>query len=319
MQRSGMSPYDHLVSAVAAARRSPMVTGFPVSRPWLRLIGFVCLAILFMFLTTLALVILLRLLPGSMDPVTMEGALPDTPMRLAEESAFVLLLGGILFTLALSILAAATVAYGRPAMDFLWPGRRFNPWDLGVGFLTVVCIGVILSPVYLWAGSDWDPPLFDGTYADWTRPLYLAASTLGLLVAAAGEEIACRGVLLRLTSQISRHPLVLCLINGVLFSALHLDPDPVAFVARALSGAIWTWSAIRLGGLEFAIGAHLANNLMITLFWQPLSAMEVGRASQWLQLAPELFTAVVVLIIIERLAQGPRDWRPAPLAPRGAA
>ena len=296
-----------------------MVTGFQVSRPWLRLIGFVCLAMLFLFLTMLVLALLVRLMPWPIDPLGMDGALLETPIRLAEESAYVLVLGGILFTLALAILAAATVAYGRPAADFLWSGRRFNPWDLGVGFLTVACVGVILFPAYLWTGSQWDPPLFDTTYADWTRPLYLAASTVGLLVAAAGEEIACRGVLLRLTSQISRHPLVLCLINGVLFSTIHLDPDPVAFVARALSGAILTWSTIRLGGIEFAIGAHLANNLMITLFWQPLSAMEVGRDSQWLELAPELFTAVVVLIIIERLAQGPRDWRPAPLAPRGAA
>ena len=91
--------------------------------------------------------------------------------------------------------------------------------------------------------------------------------------------------------------------------ALHLDPDPVAFVARALSGAIWTWAAIRLGGLEFAIGAHLANNLMICLFWQPLSAMEVGRDSDWIELAPELFVAVVMLIVIERLANRPRDRR----------
>ncbi|MGV3580538.1 CPBP family intramembrane glutamic endopeptidase [Brevundimonas sp.] len=314
-----MSPYDHLVSAAKAARHSPMVTDFKVSRPWLRLIGFVCLATLFLFLTMLVLALVVRLIPWAIDPLGMEGALPDTVTRLADESVFVLVLGGILFALALAILAAATVAYGRPSADFLWPGRRFNPWDLGVGFLTMACIGVILFPVYLWTGSEWAPPLFGAMYAEWTRPLYLVATTLGLLVAAAGEEIACRGVLLRLTSQISRHPLVLCLVNGVLFSALHMDPDPVAFVARALSGAIWTWSAIRLGGLEFAIGAHLANNLMITLFWQPLSAMEIGAESHWTALAPELFTAAVVLIIIERLADGPRDWRPARLAPRGAA
>jgi membrane protease YdiL (CAAX protease family) len=314
-----MSPSERLRDAVALARRSPMITGFQANRPWLNLIGFVCLAMLFMFLTTLVLVILFRLIPGAIDPVAIEGALPDTPLRLADESVFVVVMGGLLFALALSILAAAKAAYGRPAMDFLWPGRRFNAWDLGVGFLAMACVSAILFPVYLWAGSEWAPPVLAPLYADWTRPLYLVASAVGLLVAAAAEEIACRGVLLRLTSQVSRHPVLLCVINGILFSALHMDPDPVAFVARALSGAIWTWSAIRLGGIEFAIGAHLANNLMITLFWQPLSAMEVGRDSQWRELAPELFVAVVMLITIERLAQGPRDWRPAPLAPRGTA
>ena len=181
------------------------------------------------------------------------------------------------------------------------------------------CVSVILFPCYLLMGAEWAPPLFSPTYADWTRPVFVVASVAGLLGAAAAEEVVCRGVLLRLTSQLARHPVVLCLINGLLFSALHLDPDPVAYVARALSGAIWTWAAIRLGGLEFAIGAHLANNLMICLFWQPLSDMEVGADSDWIQLAPEVFVAVVMLIVIERLAEGPRDWRPARLASRGAA
>ena len=58
---------------------------------------------------------------------------------------------------------------------------------------------------------------------------------------------------------------------------------------------------------------------MICLFWQPLSAMEVGRDSDWIELAPELFVAIVMLVVIERLADGPRDWRLARLAPRGAA
>ena len=314
-----MSPYEALIRAVPLARRSPMITGFHPDRPWLRFVGFVVLAFVFMVGAVMALAIVSRLIPDLADQMTMTGPLPDTPMRLMEESRSVLFLGVVLGSLALAILAAAAVMYRVPASAFLWPGRRFNGWDLGVGFLAMTCVGAILFPVYLWSGSEWSPPVLSDLYVDWTKPLYLVASVAGLLIAAAGEEVVCRGVLLRLTSQIARHPIVLCVINGVLFSALHLDPDPVAFVARAMSGAIWTWAAIRLGGLEFAIGAHLANNLMITLFWQPMSAMEVGRDSQWSELTPELFVAVVMLVIIERLAAGPRDWRPAGLAPRRTA
>ncbi|WGM31337.1 CPBP family intramembrane glutamic endopeptidase [Brevundimonas sp. NIBR11] len=314
-----MSPYEAIVRAVRLARRSPLITGFHPDRPGLRFAGFLGLAVVFMFGATMALAIVLRLVPGLADQMGMTGPLPDTPMRLIEESRSVLFIAVILGSLALAILAAAATMYRVPASTFLWPGRRFNGWDLGVGFLAMTCVAAILFPVYLWGGSEWAPPVLNGFYADWTKPLYLVASVVGLLVAAAGEEIVCRGVLLRLTSQIARHPVVLCLINGVLFSALHLDPDPVAFVARAMSGAIWTWAAIRLGGLEFAIGAHLANNLMITLFWQPMSEMEVGRDSQWIELTPELFVAAVMLVFVERLARGPRDWRPAGLAPRRSA
>lgn len=315
-----MSPYEALIRAVPLARRSPMLSGLPGDRPWYRFAGFVAMSVLFMFGATLALGLVVRLAPGLSEHLRMSGPLPDTAMRLAGESVFALLLGTILLCMALAVLAAAVVAYRRPASEFLWPGRRFNAWDLGVGVLAMACISAILFPVYLWMGGEWSPPILNPLYAHWTRPLFLVASVVGLLLAAAGEEIFCRGVLLRLTSRISRHPVLLCLINGVLFSAIHLDPDPVAFIARALSGAIWTWAAIRLGGIEFAVGAHLGNNLMITLFGEPMSAaLEVGRKADWILLAPELFTAVVVLVVIERLADGPRDWRPAGLAPRGAA
>ncbi|CAL1692116.1 hypothetical protein MMB232_02272 [Brevundimonas subvibrioides] len=314
-----MPPYEALIRAVPLARRSPMITGFTPQRPWLKLIGFIALAMLLMVVVTLVLVIVVRIITGSPDQLSLSGPLPDTPLRLIDESKQTLFLAAILGSLAVGVLAAAAMIYLRPLTDFLWPGRRFNAWDLGVGFLAMGCVSVILFPVHLLMGAEWTPPLFSPAYADWTRPVFVVASVVGLLGAAAAEEVICRGVLLRLSTQLTRHPVVLCLINGLLFSALHLDPDPVAFVARAMSGAIWTWAAIRLGGLEFAIGAHLANNLMIALFWQPLSAMEVGRDSDWVELAPEIFVAAVMLVVIERLADGPRDWRPAGSAPRGAA
>ena len=314
-----MSPYEALVRAVPLARRSPMITGFDPERPWLKLGGFIALAMLLMVVVMIVLAIIVRIIPGATDQLSLSGPLPETPLRLIDESVSTLLLAAILGSLAVAILAAAAMIYLRPLADFLWPGRRFNAGDLGVGFLAMACVSVILFPFYLMMGAEWTPPLLSPTYADWTRPVFVVASIVGLLGAAAAEEVICRGVLLRLTTQLTRHPVFLCLINGLLFSALHLDPDPVAYVARALSGAIWTWAAIRLGGLEFAIGAHLANNLMICLFWQPLSASEVGRDSDWIELAPEVFVAIVMLLVIERLADGPRDWRLARLAPRGAA
>ncbi|WP_309628525.1 CPBP family intramembrane glutamic endopeptidase [Brevundimonas sp.] len=314
-----MSPYEALVRAVPVARRSPMITGFKPDRPWLKLGGFIALAMLLMVVVTIILDIIVRIIPGATDQLSLSGPFPETPLRLIDESVNTLLLAAILGGMALAILAAAALIYRRRLSDFLWPGRRFNAWDLGVGFLAMACVSVILFPFYLLMGGEWTPPLLGPTYADWTRPVFVVASIIGLLGAAAAEEVICRGVLLRLTTQLMRHPVVVCLINGLLFSALHLDPDPVAYVARALSGAIWTWAAIRLGGLEFAIGAHLANNLMICLFWQPLSAMEVGADSEWIQLAPEVFVAVVMLVVVERLADGPRDWRPARSAPRGTA
>jgi membrane protease YdiL (CAAX protease family) len=49
-------------------------------------------------------------------------------------------------------------------------------------------------------------------------------------------------------------------------------------MARALSGAVWAWTALRLSGIEFATGAHLANNLVLVLMIEPISeGAQTGR------------------------------------------
>lgn len=318
-----MSPYEALVRslplALAEARRSPMIDGPRVDHPWRRLASFIALAVLFLIVAFGIFATVYALVPDLADRVAPDGPLPDTPLRLYDEGLHALAFGPLLGGIALAILAAAAITYRRRPTDFLWPGRSFNARDLGIGFVAMSCLGVILIPWYLLTGSEWSPPLLDPLYVHWTRPIFVVATVVGLLIAAFAEEVICRGVLLRLTAQATRHPILLCLINGVVFSALHIDPDPVGFVARALSGMVWTWAALRLGGLEFATGAHLANNVIISLFWSPLSEAEVGRDSQWIELAPEVLTAVIILAITERLAKGPREWSLRPLAPGGPA
>lgn len=287
--------------------------------PWLRFGLFVALTAVILFGWGIVLYFVGLAFPEVARAMQLEGPLPFTRLRLAEETTYLVGSLPIFAAMALSLLTAAVVTYRLPAVAFLWPFRRFNGWDLLVGFVAMACLSVILFPVHLAMGSEWAPPILDPLYPDWSRILYLVVGGLALLGAAAAEEVMFRGVLLRLLTQLTQRPLVLCLINGALFSALHMDPDPVANVARTLSGALWCWAAIRLGGLEFAIGAHTANNLMIGLFWSPISSAMERTKADWIDLAPEVFVAVVMVIVIERLADGPRDWRPARLAPRGAA
>lgn len=296
--------------ALAAAAQSSLTDQFVVAHPWRRLASFLALAALSMVATTIVVGIVISGMPGMRDQLGALGPLPDGPLRLMDESLQVALFALILGALAFGILAAAALTYRRPLSDFLWPARRFDASHLGVGFLTMACISVISIPIYLAMGSEWAPPILDPQYLDRTRLTYVLVMVGGLLVAAAAEEVVCRGVLLRLTGLVTRHPIILCLINGLIFSAIHLDPDPVAFVARAVSGAVWTWAALRLGGLEFAIGAHLANNLVIALFWQPFSEAGTSRESAWSDMGPELLSAVIMVIMIERLANRYVDGPP---------
>lgn len=303
--------------ALAEAAQSPLTAGMAVTHPWRRLASFIVLAGVLMMVMAFAVSLVITGLPGMRDQAANLGPLPDGPLSLIDESLQVLLLASTLGGAAFGILVAAALTYRQVLKDFLWPRRRFDAEQLGIGFLAMACVCIVTIPIYLAMGSQWDPPILDPQYLDRTRLIYVSAIILGLLVAAAAEEAVCRGVLLRLTGLVTRRPLILCLINGIVFSAIHLDPDPVAFVSRAVSGGVWTWAALRLGGLEFAIGAHLANNLIIALFWQPFSQAGVRQDSAWIDLAPEVLTTVVMIVIVERLAR--RYVDPADLPARSAA
>jgi membrane protease YdiL (CAAX protease family) len=64
---------------------------------------------------------------------------------------------------------------------------------------------------------------------------------------------------------------VVLVLSGVLFSAIHFDPNLDAFLVRLAMGMGLAWMTLRLGGIEFAIGAHAANNILILLFVQPMA------------------------------------------------
>jgi len=304
--------------ALAAAAQSSLTTHFAVERPWLRLAGFALMTILLVGIWTFVLALVLVPFPDLRDQMANAIPLPDTPFRLIGESLQTLVFAAAISVVALGLLQAAAMTYRRPLKDFLWPGRRFDKTQLGVGFLAMACMSIITIPIYLATGSEWAPPILDPEYLDRTRLLYVLAMVTGLLAAAAAEEVMFRGVMLRLTGRFPRRPRLLGLITGLVFSAIHLDPDPIAFIARAISGGVWTWAALRLGGLEFGIGAHLANNLIIALFWQPFSEAATDRDSAWIDLAPEALVAVVMIVMVERLARRYVDL-PSSLAARPAA
>lgn len=203
---------------------------------------------------------------------------PDGPRRLIDESGLMLVLAASLGAPALGLLLAGAIVYRRPMSSFLWPARPFRPGLLFAGLGVMAVLVLVAGLIGRELGFAVDMPAFDPAYPLDTRLIYIAAAVGLLLIAAAAEEVVCRGLLLQITAGFTRRAWLLCLLNGLVFSALHLDPDPVAFVARALSGAVWAWAALRLGGLEFAIGAHWANNLMIALFGEPFSAAaQVGQ------------------------------------------
>jgi len=170
----------------------------------------------------------------------------------------------------LAFVALAAVLAHRRLIAYINAGRRVR-WRLL--FVGMALSMVVLAPLFV-ADRVFDPdvqplPLTAISPRFWVRALYMAGSLL-LIPAAAAEELFFRGWLLRTVAAFSRRPWILLGVTGVIFSALHFEFSPDAFLTRALMGAGFAYMALRLGGIEFAAGVHAAHNIMIILFLQPL-------------------------------------------------
>jgi hypothetical protein len=173
--------------------------------------------------------------------------------------------------MAATFLGIAALISGRRIMRYITMAPKFR-WRLTLLGLGLSCLA--LAPVVI-LGEMNDPhaqaaPILALAHTAPERLLYAAACLL-LIPAAAAEEVVFRGWLLRETAALSRNPIFLMAVNGVLFSAVHGEFAPDPFLTRALMGAGFVYMTLRLRGVEFSIGAHAANNLLIVLFIQPIS------------------------------------------------
>ena len=113
----------------------------------------------------------------------------------------------------------------------------------------------------------------------WSGRIVYALATLSLIPLAAAEELMFRGWLVRQTAAFTRQPAALVIFPALVFSAAHFDFAPDAFLALALMGAGLAYMTLRLGGLEFSIGVHAVNNLLIVLFLEPLTRQNADQAN----------------------------------------
>jgi membrane protease YdiL (CAAX protease family) len=174
--------------------------------------------------------------------------------------------------MALAFTGIAALLHHRKLGSYFTAAPRFR-WRLlllGLGLFFA-----ILGPLLL-ASAALDPkapgaPILAVSQGLGGRLAYLVIVVALLLVAAAAEELVFRGWLLKVTGAFVRDPRVVLVLSGALFSAIHFDPNLDAFLMRLAMGMGLAWMTLRLGGTEFAIGAHAANNILILLFIQPMS------------------------------------------------
>ncbi len=176
-----------------------------------------------------------------------------------------------LYTTAVIWVGLAARFNKRPMRSFITAAPRFRWRMVGLGFLVAApLVALALLAEMAMTGTPFDPPVLKAASLG-EAVGYAAIAAVCLFLAALAEEMIFRGWLLQQTAAFTRSIAVLVIVNGAIFSLAHFDPDPGAFAVRAAMGAGWAWIALRLGGLEFAAGAHLANNLAISLLAQPLT------------------------------------------------
>jgi membrane protease YdiL (CAAX protease family) len=196
----------------------------------------------------------------------------ESPTHL-DQVAFVLsLLSGVNGGMALAFVGVAALLHHRRLTSYFTAAPRFR-WRLlllGLALFAVTIGPLLLASAALDPKSPPPPILTIGPTLG-ERLTYAAMAVALLLVAAAAEELVFRGWLVKVTGALFHDPRVVLVLSGLLFSAIHLDPNLDAFLVRLAMGMGFAWMTLRLGGVEFAIGAHAANNIVILLFIQPMS------------------------------------------------
>jgi membrane protease YdiL (CAAX protease family) len=148
----------------------------------------------------------------------------------------------------------------RPVADLVNVTGRISVRRLGIGFATWLA----LSGAGTLVDAGLNPNNYRYTFSLAQFLPFALITVLLLPVQTWAEELFFRGWILRWSSGLPRFSQVF--ISGIVFAWPHLgNPEAasdawLALLAYFLLGAGWAYVSVRAGGIELAMGAHLANN-----------------------------------------------------------
>lgn len=208
-------------------------------------------------------------------------------------------------------------------------GRRPLTWISGAGrprwrmlLLGLVGAALALAP-FDWAARGLPelaavPPLAQPSSAA-VKGGYVLACVLGLGAWALFEELLFRGWLLQQFAALTRNLVVVLAAQALVFTLFHAQSDLGANIGHAVFGLVLGYAALRLGGLEFAVGAHAANNLLIALFLETVLEGQAAPASNWAASALDVAGSLAILAVVEIVARVPALAAWAGVSPSAAA
>ena len=148
----------------------------------------------------------------------------------------------------------------RPVRELINISGALSRRQLIVGFIG----WLILASIGTGVDALLHPSDYRFTFEASTFIPFLLVAMVLLPVQTSAEEFFFRGWILRWAQHLSAP--VAAVISGVVFALPHMgNPEAVGQTAIALSawfllGATWAYVSARDGGIELALGAHLANN-----------------------------------------------------------
>ena len=231
---------------------------------------------------------------GFMAALRLLGEPPPADRSLLSYTYELAMVGGASIAAAGAFIAVAARRAGRPMRTFLTVAPRFRWRQAVVGLL--IFLPVVAAEIWL-DGLIHPPagvaPVATPGASGMERLAYVAAAVGFLWLAALAEEVLFRGWLLQQTRAFTRSVAVIVAINAIAFSLAHGDLSVGGFITRVALGIGWAWIVLRLDGVEFAAGAHLANNLGLALLAKPVLLTAPG---------PQPFEPVSVILQIGTVA-----------------
>jgi membrane protease YdiL (CAAX protease family) len=217
------------------------------------------------------------------------------------------MLGAMSVGFLVAIVTCASLVNHRPPRSWATAAPRFR-WRLFLTGLVLFALVLGVTTAIPEALRGWPdrPLLWRAGEQTHVRLLYLVVTLLVFPIEAAFEEVLCRGWLLQTTAAFTRNLPVILVFNSLIFSALHIDNDVGRDVSRAALGVALSYGALRLGGLEFGIGVHAANNLVILLLVQTLPQAEQLAPSTLIGVAENVAVTAGAVVLIELTAR----WTP---------
>lgn len=268
------------------------------SRTLFRPIAFVSLAVLFGFLFSTAAIILL-------DKITRETGSAESVFGIDHgvfSSAFPILeSSSIIASFAMGLMIAGAIFYKFMLASVFTQALRFRWKIFFCGFVLIAVFQGTSVALTVGLGAPTSPSV---TFIDWgLATLFCLLVLVFYIPGVIGEEIIFRGWLLYKIHAPVRFMVTYIVISAAIFSMAHIEWNAFSIFVRFISGLAYAWSFIRLGGIEFAFGGHLAKNSMIVWMLGPPGEHRWTGTDYELNAVATILSALAFVGVVELIAR----------------